>query len=135
MIRPLQILHNLYTQHRNFVLYCMIGVINTGVDFGIFALLDHSGLQYLIAHIISYHCGIFCSFFLNRYYNFKVKDKTGRRFLSFYGASLVALALSAALLYLFVDLAAMPHLLGKLLATVIIVVCQFLFVKHFTFKK
>ena len=126
---------SLYSKYRNFILYCCIGIINTGVDFGVFALLDWAGLYYLLAHIISYHCGIFCSFFLNRYYNFKVKDKAMQRFLSFYASSLVAMALSAGLLYLFVTTAGMPHLLGKLIATMIIVVCQFLFVKHFTFKK
>lgn len=128
-------IEELYQKYRNFILYCLIGVINTGVDFGIFALLDYSGLHYIAAHIISYHCGIVCSFFLNRYYNFKVKDKPAQRFLSFYSISLVALAASAALLYLFVDILNLPHLLGKLFATAIIVVCQFLFVKHFTFKK
>ena len=130
-----QLIKNLYAKYRNFILYCVIGVINTGVDFGVFALLDYMGLHYLAAHTISYHCGIFCSFFLNRYYNFKVKDKPAQRFLSFYGISLLALGGSAALLYLFVNTMGLHHLLGKLLATAIIVVCQFLFVKHFTFKK
>ena len=128
-------LKKLYNKYRNFILYCLIGVINTGVDFGIFALLDNVGLYYLAAHIISYHCGILCSFFLNRYYNFKVKDKPARRFLSFYGVSLAALAGSAALLYLLVSVMSLNHLIGKLIATVIIAVCQFLFVKNFTFKK
>lgn len=125
----------LLQKYRNFILYCCIGVINTGVDFGIFALLDWAGLYYIIAHVISYHCGIFCSFFLNRYYNFKVKDKPMHRFLSFYVSSLVAMALSAGLLYLFVTAFGLPHLLGKLFATALIVICQFLFVKYFTFKK
>lgn len=58
-----------------------------------------------------------------------------RRYRNFILYCLVALAASAALLYLFVDLLSLHHLLGKLFATVIIVVCQFLFVKYFTFKK
>ncbi|MBO4489576.1 MAG: GtrA family protein [Bacteroidales bacterium] len=129
-----KILH-IFKKYRNFILYCLIGVLNTGVDFGVFALLDHVGLYYIVAHIISYHCGIICSFILNRQYNFKVQDKPVQRFFSFYSASLVALAASAGLLYLFVSVCGMHHLLGKLIATAIIVVCQFLFVKHFTFKR
>ncbi len=135
MVEKKQLLSELWQKYRNFILYCLIGVINTGVDFGIFALLDYAGLYYIIAHVISYHCGIFCSFFLNRYYNFKVKDKTAQRFLSFYLSALVAMALSAFLLWLFVSVFGWHHLLGKLVATVIIVLCQFLFVKNFTFKK
>lgn len=135
MRKLLSLIQTLYTKYRNFVLYCLIGVVNTGVDFGIFALLDWTGLYFIIAHIISYHCGVFCSFFLNRYYNFKVKDKVVQRFLSFYASSMVAMALSAGLLYLFVTVVGMQHLLSKLIATILIVVCQFLFVKYFTFKK
>ncbi len=125
----------LFQKYRNFILYCCIGCINTGVDFGVFALLDYAGLYYIIAHVISYHCGIFCSFFLNRYYNFKVKDKAVQRFISFYASSLIAMVLSAGILYALVSLLGLPHLLGKLIATAIIVIAQFLFVKNFTFKK
>ncbi len=129
------LIKRLLAKYRNFILYCSIGVLNTGVDFGIFALLDRTKLYYILAHVISYHCGIFCSFMLNRYFNFKVKDKPMQRFISFYASSVIAMALSAGLLYLFVTYCKVPHIVGKLMATVIIVICQFLFVKHYTFKK
>ncbi|MCQ2285490.1 MAG: GtrA family protein [Bacteroidales bacterium] len=152
-------LNTLLTKHKNFIIYCLIGCINTIVDFSIFTLLTYWGLYYIISHVISYHCGILCSFFLNRHFNFKVKDKTFRRFLSFYGISLIALCSSAALLYLFVDVLclgcfitdllpnsnfildifhnylAFNKIVGKLIATIIIVVLQFLFVKTYTFKQ
>lgn len=135
MLKIESLIKALYSKYRNFVLYCLIGVLNTGLDVGVFALLDHVGVYYIVAHIISYHCGIFCSFILNRQQNFKVKDKTLRRFVSFYLSSLVAMALSAGLLYVFVSVCGLPHIVGKLMATVVIVICQFLFVKNFTFKK
>lgn len=125
----------LWNKYRNFVLYCVIGVVNTGVDFGVFSFLRFLGLHYLIANIISYHCGIICSFFLNRYYNFKIKDKPMRRFLSFYAISLVAVAVSEGLLYLFVNVMSMNDLVAKLISMVIIAIGQFMFVKRFTFKK
>lgn len=135
MRKLLSLIQTLYTKYRNFVLYCVIGVLNTGLDIGVFVLLDKLGVHYILAHVISYHCGIFCSFILNRQKNFKVKDKTLQRFLSFYLSSLVALLLSSGLLYVFVSVCGIPHLVGKLMATAIIVVCQFLFVKNYTFKK
>lgn len=126
---------SLYKKYRNFILYCVIGVINTGVDLGVFSLLCYTGLHYLIANIISYHCGILCSFLLNRFINFKIKDKPVRRFLSFYGISLVAIAASEGMLYLFVSVLGLPSIVAKLISMVIIAICQFLFVKHFTFRK
>lgn len=124
----------LLQKYRNFILYCCIGVINTGVDFGVFALLNHIGLHYLIANIISYHCGIICSFLLNSNINFKVTDKPLRRFLSFYGISLVAIAISEGLLFLFVSVLSLNSLIAKVISMVIIAIGQFIFVKHFTFK-
>lgn len=124
----------LLQKYRNFILYCCIGVINTGVDFGVFALLNHIGLHYLIANIISYHCGIICSFLLNSNINFKVTDKLLQRFLSFYGISLVAIAISEGLLFLFVSVLSLNSLIAKVISMVIIAIGQFIFVKHFTFK-
>jgi putative flippase GtrA len=125
----------LWAKHRNFILYCIIGVVNTGVDFGVFTLLRWSGLHYLLANVISYHCGIVCSFFLNKYYNFKVHDKTVKRFLSFYAISLVAVCVSEGLLFLFINVFSLNDLIAKLISMVIIAIGQFLFVKTFTFKK
>mgnify|MGYP003296928258 CR=1 FL=1 len=124
----------LLQKYRNFILYCCIGVINTGVDFGVFALLNYIGFHYLIANIISYHCGIICSFLLNSNINFKVTDKPLRRFLSFYGISLVAIAISEGLLFLFVSVLSLNSLIAKVISMVIIAIGQFIFVKHFTFK-
>ncbi|MBO7491515.1 MAG: GtrA family protein [Bacteroidales bacterium] len=128
-------LGDLWNKYRNFILYCLIGVVNTGVDFGVFTLLRWFGLHYLVANLISYHCGIVCSFFLNKYYNFKVYDKSARRFLSFYMISLIAVGVSEGLLYLLIQVLSLNDLLAKLISMVIIAVGQFLFVKKFTFKK
>ncbi|MCQ2283946.1 MAG: GtrA family protein [Bacteroidales bacterium] len=132
-----EILKKLYMKYRNFILYGLIGCINTGVDFGIFALLrmPQIDLHYLIANIISYHCGMVCSFFLNRRYNFKVTDRPIHRFMSFYAISLIAVAASEGLLFLLVSGCAMDDIWAKFISMIIIAVLQFLFVKHFTFKK
>lgn len=127
----------LYTKYRNFILYGLIGCINTVVDFGVFALLriPQIDLHYLLANIISYHCGLFCSFFLNRQYNFKVKDNPGKRFISFYAISLLAIAASEGLLILFISVCHLDDILSKVLSMIIIAIIQFIFVKRFTFKK
>lgn len=125
---------SLYSKYRNFILYCCIGIINTGVDLGIFTLLCWTGLHYLVSNIISYHGGIICSFLLNRRFNFKVKDKPMQRFLSFYGISLIAVIASEGILYMFVSILGLPSVVAKLISMVIIAICQFLFVKRITFK-
>ena len=73
----------LYHQFRELILYGIIGGSCATLDFIIYTLLSMV-IPYLAANVISVHCGIFCSFFLNRQYNFKVKDKTSYRLKIFY---------------------------------------------------
>lgn len=127
-------LKDIYNCYRNFILYAGIGCINTIVDLGIFAILDAVGVFYIIANLVSYHCSIICSFFLNKKYNFRVKDKVWDRFISFYLSSVVAMILSTGLLGILVRLFHLDPMIGKIIATIIIAILQFFYVKHYTFK-
>ena len=77
----MQIVKTLYKKFHHLVLYGIIGSFSSGLDFLIYTLLVQLvGLQYLVANCISVVAGISTSFYLNRNYNFKVKDHTKRRF-------------------------------------------------------
>jgi putative flippase GtrA len=123
-----------YQQHRNFILYGVIGCVTTAIDVGIFTLLAHWNMHELLANTISYQVAMVASFFLNREFNFKIKDKVWQRFLSFFIVNLIGYAFSQLLVFLFITKFGMPDIIGKLLATILAAVCQFLFIKHLTFK-
>lgn len=89
----------------------------------------------MISNIISTNCGIFCSFLLNSYVNFKVSDKLFRRFLSFYAIGLLGLALSEGMLYLMVDMGAMNKIIAKLITVFVVALVQFFMNKFITFKR
>lgn len=129
-----QFLIQQYQQHRNFILYAAIGIITTAIDVGLFTLLAHFDMHELIANTISYQVAMVASFFLNREFNFKVKDKIWQRFLSFFFVNLIGYGLSQLLVFLFITKIGMPDFIGKLLATILAAICQFLFIKHLTFK-
>ncbi len=125
----------LYSRFRNLILYGLIGGFCAGLDFAIYTLLCHfEVMPYLWANVISIHVGIFCSFFLNRSFNFKVKDKTPLRFLSFYIIGLIGLAISEGILYLMVDWAQWNELVSKLVSIVVVALVQFCLNKFITFK-
>ena len=125
----------LYSRFRNLILYGLIGGFCAGLDFAIYTLLCHfEVMPYLWANVISIHVGIFCSFFLNRSFNFKVKDKTPLRFLSFYIVGLIGLAISEGILYLMVDWAQWNELVSKLVSIVVVALVQFCLNKFITFK-
>ena len=128
-------LKKLYCRFRHLILYGIIGSFSSSIDFAIFTLLVQIvGFHYLVANSISILVGITTSFFLNRNYNFKVKDNVKGRFLIFLSVGLCGLMLSNFSLYVFVSTFDMNKLLSKLLSIVLVVFFQFLINKYVTFK-
>ena len=130
-----QIVKTIYKKFHHLVLYGIIGSFSSGLDFLIYTLLvQFVGLQYLVANCISVVAGISTSFYLNRNYNFKVKDHTKRRFSIFLTVGLCGLVMSNLILYLCIDNLGMDKLISKLLSIVLVVFFQFLVNKYLTFK-
>jgi putative flippase GtrA len=121
-------------KHRKFLLYGIIGSCCAGLDFVIYTLLCFLHINYLIANAIGVHCGIFCSFMLNRRYNFKVNDKPFLRFFSFYVIGLTGLALSSGVLFLMITIWHSSAIFAKLVAIFVVAVIQFFLNKFITFK-
>lgn len=119
---------------REFVLYGIIGGLCAALDFAVYSLLCRT-IPALVANLFSVHLGIFCSFLLNRRFNFRIKDKTAVRFLSFYMVGLLGLGISEGLIYLLMSFAHLDHIVVKLIAVVVVALFQFILNKTITFKK
>ena len=124
----------IYRKYRHFILYGLFGVVSTGLEFAVFALL-YRHISYLSANIIGFHCGIFCSFLLNRNLNFKKEDKTILRFASFYLIQVVCLLLNSLILYLCIDLAHWNLLISKGFSIVLTALLPFFLNRSITFGK
>ena len=124
----------LYNKFRELILYGIIGGFCAGLDFVVYNLLGMV-IPYLWANVISVHCGIFTSFFLNRQYNFKDKDKTSKRFKLFYLIGLSGLAVSELLIYILSERMGMEYRLSKIITIFVAALLQFLLNKFITFKK
>ena len=130
-----QIVKTLYKKFHQLVLYGVIGSFSSGLDFLIYTfLVQLVGLQYIVTNCISVIAGISTSFYLNRNYNFKVKDDTKRRFSIFLAVGLCGLIMSNLILYLCIDNFGMDKLTSKLLSILLVVFFQFLVNKYLTFK-
>ena len=86
-------------RQQEFFKFCVVGALNSGIDFTVFALLYAWGLSLLPAHIISYSCGVINSFLLNRSWTFKepTHQPLGQ-LVRFVGLNLVTLSLTYELL-------------------------------------
>ena len=127
-------LRQIYRKHRHFYLYAIIGVISTLVEFVVYALL-YKQIPYMWANVIGFHCGIICSFLLNRSFNFKKEDRVILRFTTFYLIQLFALALSSLILYLGVDLLHLNPLISKGLSIVVTALLPFFLNRSLTFSR
>ena len=125
---------SLFARFREVILYGAIGAFSASVDFGVYTLLCLA-MPYLVANVASVHCGIFCSFYLNRRYNFRVEDKAARRFASFYIVGLLGLLLSEALIFVLVEMYGCGGLPSKLSTIVVVAAFQYVLNKFITFKR
>lgn len=91
-------------------------------------------MPYLYANVIGVHCGTFASFFLNRQFNFKVKDKTLLRFISFYIVGLIGLAISSGLLVVLVEKMKLNELVSKAFTIIAVALIQFILNKYISFR-
>ena len=124
----------IYSRHPRFVWYAIFGIISTGLEFAIYAVLCKY-IPYLYANIIGFHCGVICSFLLNRKFNFKKEDKTVLRFTSFYLIQIICLALNSLILSLCVDVAHWNLMVSKGLSIVLTALLPFFLNKYITFGK
>ena len=88
-----------------FLRFAAIGVVNTAIDFAVFAALTLIlGTAPLLANLISYSCGVVTSFIGNRRITFRGDASPIRspwlRFGAFYAANLAGLLLASALVLL-----------------------------------
>ena len=119
------IVQRFYKKFRDLILYGIIGSCSSGLDFLLYTLfVTVFGWHYILSNCISVLGGIITSFTLNRNYNFKVKDKTKRRFSIFLTVGLCGMLLSSLILWVCISQ----------LSIVLVVVVQFLINKYVTFK-
>lgn len=120
----------------HFVKFMAVGAVNFGVDLGIFTLLHAvAGIDAVPASIVSYSCGVINSYFLNKFWTFKIDIKfssvytlkSGKRirffsqhFLRFICVNLISLGVNALTMYILVELYSLHtwnDVLAKIIAT------------------
>ena len=125
----------IFLKSKQLIKYGIIGCFCAGLDFIIYSLLIQIlAMPYLFANVISVHCGIFTSFFLNRQFTFKVKNKTLLRFISFYIVGITGLAVSSGLLIVFIEKMGIDELISKALTVIVVAIIQFLLNKYISFR-
>lgn len=130
-----------------FLRFCVVGGINTGIDFTVFAVLFAWGVPLLPAHTLSYSCGILNSFWLNRKWTFKdnpsgstlVKSESAnqgvRQMVQFMVLNLFTLAITYGLLVWFHYTWGWPMLMSRLFAVIASLAINFVGSRLWVFRQ
>ena len=122
-----------------FLRFCVVGVLNTAIDLGLFALLTRlGGLDPLIANILSFSAGAANSFLLNKYWTFGAGGsgrEVAMQATRFLVVTLLVFGIHEGLLFLLHKQLELPDLLVKVLAIGVGVVVGFIFNKLWTFRE
>jgi len=123
-----------------FLKFNMIGLLNTAIDFAVFAVLIWAGVYYVIAQLLSYAAGMLNSYIWNSKFTFgDTRERLDRkaslgRMVRFAVWNGIMLGLSILLLAAFAELTAIGEIYAKAVVTVIIVAINFYGSKRFVFK-
>lgn len=130
-----KVIHEL-AMRRQFLIYAIIGVSGAALDYLAFVLMmQFLPLHYLVINMISTTLGITNNFFLNARFNFGVKDRLLKRFVSFFAVGLLGMAVASGILYLLIDVMNLIPEISKFLVIVVIVLLQYNLNKKFSFKR
>ncbi|MCL5037078.1 MAG: GtrA family protein [Chloroflexi bacterium] len=121
-----------------FIKFCMVGLFNTGVDWGFFYLfmwLFFSEKTYIIAKICSFSISCVSSYTMNRLWTFQSKEKkVAWQFFKFLLVSIIGLLLNASIMYLIVSVFHQKYIVGLFFATGMVTFWNFFINKFWTFK-
>ena len=112
--------------------YFFIGILAATIELLVFNFLIQY-FDYVIANSIAYSFGIITSFTLNKFFNFRVKDKTIIRFGRFLIVNISGLFISNLILVYFSGV--LPLIELKILSMPIVIFFQFMMNYLWTFKK
>ncbi len=117
--------------------FAIVGVANTLLDMGVFWLLSVLlGINPYISQVISYSCGMLNSYIFNRSWTFRSQAKFfSPALLRFIILNLIMLGISTGLLFVLLDILAVPKMIAKVGATIITLVISFVVNRLWVFKE
>ncbi len=122
---------------KQFIKFCMVGVVSTAIDVGMFALLTKvAGVHYLISNVISFLTSLVNSYALNRKFTFRNKHKKiGRQFSKYLTVYTIGLGLSEIILFALVEKFDLEEIQAKLAAVGVVLFWNYFASKIFIFDR
>lgn len=112
-----------------FARFLVVGLFSFAFDFGLyFVLFEYVGVQYLLASTISFSLSLVLNYVLTLKYVFDSKPgrNVAKEFAIYIGLNIIALGLNQGILFIAVEALGATPLMGKLVATAVVLVYNFI---------
>ena len=121
---------------RQIIRFGIVGGLAFVIDYGVYALLTQVfSVYYILASVISFSLSVIFNYILSITWVFDVNKKQGvKEFIIFIVLSVIGLLLNSLILYLSVELLHIHNLIGKIIATIIVMIYNFITRKIFIEK-
>ena len=122
-----------------FIQFGLVGVSNTAISYGTYALLVYLGVPYILANVIAFVVSVLNSFFWNNRFVFKKDSNESRSTIktlikTFISYGMTGLILSNVLLILLVEKFGMSKYIAPLIILIITIPLNFLLNKFWAFR-
>lgn len=118
----------------SFILYLLVGGINTIIGFGIIFLLMFLGVNAELSNLSGYACGFICSYFLNKSITFKSKNSHKKDFIRFLIVTGIIYLINIAILFLLYKIFYINPYISQIIAGIFYTISGYCFNKLWTFK-
>ncbi|MDR2975906.1 MAG: GtrA family protein [Streptococcaceae bacterium] len=120
---------------RQEIRFIEVGIINTIVGYGTYALLVFLGINYLIANTISTIVGVINSYFWNKFYTFQSPKRSASEIVRFVSVYLVSFLIGTLFIYYLVDQFGVNKYVVGVLNLFVTTAISYFGHKYFSFRK
>ena len=136
----LRLFEPFYKKHKEGLLYLFFGAVTTLVSFLVFWLFEGLlGWNELVANLISWVVAVAVAFVTNRIWVFASEAKGAAALLyevaAFYASRVATFLVEEGILFVFATLLSLPAMPVKVVASVLVVLLNYVFSKLFVFRK
>ena len=115
--------------------FLFVGVLNTIVGYGLYAVFLFFQIHYLVANTLSTLLGVLHSYLWNRYFTFKSKEKAGKEIVKFASVYFLSYFIGTLTLFGFKNILHMSPYIAGLLNLAITTFISYFGHKYFSFRR
>lgn len=130
-----ELIKGLFRKFRRIISFGIVGVLNTLVDYLMFALAyELIGIPIAVSQFLGYMSGSVFGYFANSNVTFREgKGRTKAQALQYFGVDIVLTVLSGVFMH-FVETHGLPVYIFKVILTVAVALIHYIIYKHFVFR-